>query len=39
VPEAAAGEAADATEFRSQAYLTTGIDWPGRCAEMDKWAN
>ena len=39
VPEAAAGEAADATEFHSQAYLTTGIDWPGRCAEMDKWAN
>src|SRR5436853_398982 len=32
VPEAAAGEAADATEFHSQAYLTTGIDWPGRCA-------
>jgi DNA-binding NtrC family response regulator len=39
VPEAVAGEAADATAFRSHAYLTTGIDWPGRCAEMDKWAN
>lgn len=37
VPEV--GEVADATEFRSQAYLTNGIDWPGMRAEMEKYAN
>ena len=38
VPEA--GVSADddqATEFRSQAYLTNGIDWPGMRAEMEKY--
>jgi DNA-binding NtrC family response regulator len=42
VPEAGAGDAdgaTDATEFRSQAYLTNGIDWPGMRAEMERYAN
>ena len=30
---------ADATEFRSQAYLSNGIDWPGMRAEMEKYQN
>ena len=40
VPESGAGastDAAEATEFRSQAYLTNGIDWPGMRAEMEKY--
>ena len=40
VPEPADGEATDAagaTEFRSQAYLTHGINWVGMRAEMEKY--
>ena len=40
VPESEGGTSADAddaTEFRSQAYLTNGIDWPGMRAEMEKY--
>ena len=40
VPESGAGEAndaAEATEFHSQAYLTNGINWPGMRAELEKY--
>ena len=40
VPESRGGESAepaDATEFRSRAYLTNGIHWPGMRAEMEKY--
>ena len=39
VPESGGGTSADddATEFRSQAYLTNGIDWPGMRVEMEKY--
>ena len=30
--------AAEATEFRSQAYLTNGINWPGMRAETERSA-
>ena len=41
VPHAHGGaevaDAAQATEFRSQAYLTNGINWPGMRAEMERY--
>jgi CheY-like chemotaxis protein len=40
VPEHGDGsgnDASEATEFRSQAYLTHGIDWPSMRAEMEKY--
>lgn len=40
VPESAEGDvndAAEATEFRSQAYLTNGINWPGMRGEVEKY--
>ena len=40
VPEAADSDgrgADEATEFRSQAYLTNGINWPGMREEVEKY--
>ena len=42
VPEHGTGEAPDAseaTEFRSQAYLTHGINWVGMRAEMERYVH